>query len=391
MTTFTQQQKYAFLNEQKIAQYVKDLELFPQEAELHVVEISDGKINHVFRIYSEEHSVIYKQAVPYARTVGEDMPLPLERVRVEAEVLQQYEKILAGSVPAVLHLDTDLAILITEDMAPLEVGRTALLNDTESTHFAKDIGAFMATTMFYTSDFYLDSSTKKQKIQQFINAGMTGLTEELTFDRPYQVDESNFFEESLHEDVLWLSQDSKLHLEVAKLKRRFQNTKDALIHGDLHSGAIMLETGRTVVFDTEFACYGPFGFDLGQFVANLWINGIGKQTSKYDRYRQSLEVWYAFVERFTALWRTEAKERYTMVDGYLTAVLDEIREDMFGFAGCELIRRAIGIAQIPDLNHESDKNKRAANRRESVELGKYLIFNRQSIQSIEQLADWFKA
>ena len=390
MTIIHTKPTYAFLDEQDIAQYVKKIELFPQTAELQVVEISDGKINHVFRIYSKENSVIYKQAVPYARTVGKEMPLPLDRVRIEAEVLQQYEQILAGSVPKVLHLDTELAILITEDMAPLEVGRTALLNDTESAHFAKDIGAFMATMMFYTSDFYLDSSTKKQKIQQYINAGMTALTEELTFNRPYQIDTSNFFEDCLYEDVLWLSQDSKLHLEVAKLKRRFQNTKDALIHGDLHSGAIMLETNRTIVFDTEFACYGPFGFDLGQFAANLWINGIGKQTTKSIRYRQSLEMWYAFVERFTALWRTEAKERYTKVDGYLSAVLDEIQEDLFGYAGCELIRRAIGIAQIPDLNHEPDESVRAANRRESVELGKYLIFNRQSIQSIEQLKDWFK-
>ena len=62
---------------------------------------------------------------------------------------------------------------------------------------------------------------------------------------------------------------------------------------------------------------------------------------------------------------------------------------MLGYAGCELIRRAIGIAQIDDLNHEQDEQKRMERRKKVVELGKYLIMERNKIRSLEELENWF--
>ena len=89
--------QYQFLNEEGIIQYVKKHGFFREDENVSVTEISDGKINHVYRVTGEKQTLIYKQAVPYARTVGETMPLPLDRVRVEARVLQEYDRILPGS------------------------------------------------------------------------------------------------------------------------------------------------------------------------------------------------------------------------------------------------------------------------------------------------------
>lgn len=383
------QANYAFLNEEEIVNYVKKHELFKEHESVSVQEISDGKINHVYRLVGENHTLIYKQAVPYARTEGELMPLTLDRVRVEARVLQAYHKILPGSVPVVLLLDEGMAIVVTEDMAPMEVGRTALINGRETSVFAEDIGVFSAKTTFYTSDFYLNSTVKKEMNASLMNPGMRQLTEELVFDRPYRVDESNFYEDGMKNDVLFLSRDQKLRLEVAKLKHKFMTKADALIHGDLHSGAIFMGEDRTVVFDTEFACFGPFGYDLGNFIANLYLNGFGSPEFLTKRYNQSLETWYAFSDTFTKLWRNESADSYTQVDGYLTHVLQEIFSDMLGYAGCELIRRSIGLAQIDDLNLEKDEQKRMFRRKRAMELGKYLIVERHDISSLEELKNWF--
>jgi 5-methylthioribose kinase len=380
---------YKFLNEAEIVNYVKQHGLFREEEQVLVTEISDGKINHVYRLAGESKSVIYKQAVPYARTVGETMPLPLDRVRVEARVLQEYDRILPGSAPQVLLLDEVMAVLITEDMAPMEVGRTALINGTELTRFIKDTAEFSAQTIFYTSDFYLDPMVKKELNASLMNPGMRRLTEELVFDKPFNFHESNYFEDGLKNDVLFLSQDQRLRKEVAKLKHKFMTKADALIHSDLHSGAIFVSEEKTVVFDTEFACFGPFGFDMAHFIANLFINGIGSPQYEYKRYQQALETWYAFSAKFSELWRNESNEAYTQIDGYLTDLLEEIFSDMLGYAGCELIRRAIGIAQIDDLNHEQDEEKRMERRRKTVELGKYLIMERDKIRSLEELENWF--
>jgi 5-methylthioribose kinase len=381
--------KYIFLNEDEIVQYVKKHGLFLEQEQVSLKEISDGKINHVYRLTGEHGTVIYKQAVPYARTVGETMPLPLDRVRVEAKVLQAYDKILPGSVPQVFLLDEDMAIVVTEDLAPMEVGRTALINGTESPSFAEDIGVFSAKTIFYTSDFYMDPMVKKEMNASLMNPGMRQLTEELVFDRPFNFDESNFFEKDMKNDVLFLSRDQKLRLEVAKLKHKFMTKADALIHSDLHSGAIFMGENKTMVFDTEFACFGPFGFDLGHFIANLFLNGIGSPNFQSKRYQEALETWYAFTDTFTQLWRNESAEPYTQIDGYLSDLLEEIFTDMLGYAGCELIRRAIGIAQIEDLNFEKDDQKRMQRRKRAVELGKYLIIEHNNIRSLEELKDWF--
>lgn len=381
--------QYQFLNEEGIIQYIKKHGFFREDETVSVIEISDGKINHVYRVTGENQTLIYKQAVPYARTVGETMPLPLDRVRVEARVLQEYDRILPGSTPQVLLLDEAMAILITEDMSPMQVGRTALINGMESERFTRDVAEFSAQTIFYTSDFYCDPMVKKELNASLMNPGMRQLTEELVFDKPFNFHESNYFEAGLKNDVLFLSQDQKLRKEVAKLKHKFMTKADALIHSDLHSGAIFVSEDRTVVFDTEFACFGPFGFDMAHFIANLFINGIGSPKYEYKRYQQALETWYAFSAEFSELWRNESKEAYTQVDGYLTDLLEEIFSDMLGYAGCELIRRAIGIAQIDDLNHEQDEQKRMERRRKVVELGKYLIMERSKIRSLEELENWF--
>jgi len=188
---------YAFLEFDEIVKYVKKRGFFSEQEQVVVTEVSDGKINHVYRLTGEQKSLILKQAVPYARIVGESMPIPIDRVVLEAKVLQEYDNIIPGSVPKVLHLDEIMAIVVMEDMHPMEMGRTALNNGTESAIFARDIGVFSAKTSFYTSDFYLDPKLKKELNASFANPAMREMTEELSFDCPYNMHDSNFFEEGL--------------------------------------------------------------------------------------------------------------------------------------------------------------------------------------------------
>ena len=46
---------------------------------------------------------------------------------------------------------------------------------------------------------------------------------------------------------------------------------EALIHGDLHTGSIMVNQDETKVIDPEFAFYGPMGFDVGLLLANFFL------------------------------------------------------------------------------------------------------------------------
>ena len=58
---------YAFLEHDEIIKYVKRLGFFNEQEQVTVTEVSDGKINHVYRLNGEQKSLILKQAVPYAQ------------------------------------------------------------------------------------------------------------------------------------------------------------------------------------------------------------------------------------------------------------------------------------------------------------------------------------
>ena len=45
----------------------------------------------------------------------------------------------------------------------------------------------------------------------------------------------------------------------------------ALLHGDLHTGSVLVTPNTTHVIDAEFATYGPMAFDVGKFMANLLL------------------------------------------------------------------------------------------------------------------------
>ena len=55
------------------------------------------------------------------------------------------------------------------------------------------------------------------------------------------------------------------------------------------------------------------------------------------------KTWSYFVETFTKLWIGEGVEAYTKEKQWLPIILQNIFTDAVGFAGCELIRRTIGL------------------------------------------------
>jgi 5-methylthioribose kinase len=83
---------YHPLTEEEAVQYVRSKlpGFFPSDAQLFSREIGDGNLNLVFRVVDAAtgRSLILKQALPYARVVGESWPLTLDRARIESEALK---------------------------------------------------------------------------------------------------------------------------------------------------------------------------------------------------------------------------------------------------------------------------------------------------------------
>ncbi|BBB25593.1 S-methyl-5-thioribose kinase [Amphritea japonica] len=369
--------------------------LFSDQDRLQVEEIGDGNINFVYRVFSDSNSLIVKQALPYIRVIGEGWPLSQDRIRIECEALKLAAKNCQSVVPEVYGFAAEQCAIVMQDIGAYGSLRSALIERQKLPLVAEGIGCFLADTLFYTSDLYLGSIEKKALVQQFINPDLCKISEEVFFWDPYCDHERNNVNGLLRSDAEQLWQDVVLKREVARLKAKFLNQAEALLHADLHSGSVFANQSGIKVIDPEFAFVGPIGFDIGLIIANYLLNLSGQanlpgeQTERSD-YQQwllaSIEtIWDTFDQRFRDHIQQETQEPSLKLPEYIDWYMQELLADSLGYAGTEMIRRTIGVAHVDDVESISDPKKRADSERLSLVLGQILIKDRAGFRNIDQL------
>ncbi|GIP43236.1 methylthioribose kinase [Paenibacillus sp. J45TS6] len=372
----------------------KVLDLFDANSKLTCQEIGDGNLNLVFHITdtNSRNSVIVKQALPYAKIVGESWPLSLDRARIEREVLQEEYRICPGSVPQVYYYDDELALTIMEDLSDHVIMRKGLIEGNHYPLFSKHIGEFMARTLFYTSDLAMDQSLKKEKVKKFVNPDQCKITEDLIFEEPYRISERNNYSPSIEDEAEALRTDSELHLEIAILREKFLTEAQALLHGDLHTGSIFVTSESTKVIDPEFAYYGPMGFDIGAVLANLllhyvsipgWITDEAAASARAEELLLMVQnVWTEFESSFCDLWNQDVQDYMARTKGYQEFYITKLLQDSAGFAGSKMIRRIVGLAHVADIDTINNETIREQAERKALSIGKNLVKNHRRITSI---------
>ncbi|KEZ52671.1 S-methyl-5-thioribose kinase [Metabacillus indicus] len=385
-------QSYEPLTESAAVTLALRLGLFEEKSVLSCTEIGDGNLNLVFRITDQSNNgLIIKQALPYAKVIGESWPLTLDRARIESSAMLKQAETAGDYVPKIYYSDETLAITAMEDLSHLQIARAGLIEGKDFPLLGRHIGEFLGKTLFYSSDFALNPQTKKQLVKQFSNPELCKITEDFVFTDPFFDVESNSFEDELRPAAEAIWNDTELKLEVAKLKHKFLTEAETLVHGDLHTGSIFADDETTKVIDPEFAYYGPTGFDYGHFTANLLMNAISREEAKQQVLLDHIETaWTVFAEEFSKAWEKDGLEVYTGIDGYLSFILEKTFEDAVGFAGVEIIRRTIGLAHVADLDLIEPHDRKIEAKIRALELGKKLVKHRSSIKTPAQIADYFK-
>ena len=192
--------------------------------------------------------------------------------------------------------------------------------------------------------------------------------------------------------------------KVLDLKYKFMTQSDALIHGDLHTGSIMLNVDETYVIDPEFAFVGPFGFDIGALLANMVNNYIhhhvvsGDQEYKEWLLKTIYEILEMFDEKFFELWDLQ-KDSALITDGYIddstleqykSQFLKSILQDSVGFAGCKMARRVFGVAGVEDIRGIKDKELRSKAEALALEIAREFVLKYDSIDSVSQVIEIIK-
>ncbi|MEO5757030.1 MAG: S-methyl-5-thioribose kinase [Mesorhizobium sp.] len=373
-----------------------------------VREVGDGNLNLVFIVDGASGSAVVKQALPYVRLVGDSWPLPLKRSFFEYHALTRQEARAPGSVPAIYHFDEGQALIIMEFLSPHVILRRALIDGRQLPDIAQDIGLFMARTLFRGSDLHMATKDRKADLALFAdNVELCDITESLVFSDPYFDAKMNrHTSPQLDSLVAELRADRDLKVEAQRLKHLFAANAETLLHGDLHSGSIMVTDVETRMIDPEFAFYGPMAFDVGILLANFWMSFFSQRGHEQDGRRDAMrayllevtvETWRVFRAEFSHLWRTERTGMLYQkslfedqgdrlgAEQALDHVLHSIWTDLLGFAGIEVHRRILGLAHNADFETIADEDLRASCEAKALKFGRHLAVNRRQIHSIDEV------
>ncbi|MCL8483537.1 MULTISPECIES: S-methyl-5-thioribose kinase [Bradyrhizobium] len=372
-----------------------------------ITEVGDGNLNLVFIVKGTSGGLAVKQALPYVRLVGESWPLPLSRAHFEHLALTHQGRLAPGLVPAIIHHDPALALTAMELLEPHIIMRKGLVAGAIYPAFVDHITTFMARTLFFSSDLALSAAAKKEAIASFAgNHALCKITEDLIFTDPYRSAEQNRWTSPwLDATAADIRADLDLHVAVSRLKLQFLSRAEALIHGDLHTGSIMVTETETKVIDPEFAFYGPMGFDVGAVLANLlmaYFASVGHERSPGER--EAFEswvlstvdqVWSGFAGKFLELWRSESTgDAYPLslfpgeagaarLEAERQAYMARLFQDTVGFTAAKIIRRILGLAHNIDFELIADERRRASCEARALRLARTLMVETASFTTIE--------
>ncbi|MDX6751165.1 S-methyl-5-thioribose kinase [Geminicoccaceae bacterium 1502E] len=414
MTASVPSRAYAELNEMSLAAYIAEtaeLQAFfaGGDDRLEITEIGDGNLNLVFHVRRGRRALAIKQALPYARVSGGSRTLTRERIHFEKLALEQAARRTPEHVPAIHHFNDELSLLCLEFLEPHIIMRKGMMAGTVYPHFAEHMARFLAEGFFATSDLALKAAEKRLMAARFSrNTELCEITERLIFTEPYTDSPHNrWTSPALDEAVAAIRADTALKLAVSRLKLRFMTCSEALLHGDLHTGSIMLTETDTRVIDPEFAVFGPMGFDIGVLVGNLLLSFFAqyayeREPDERHAYRQWIlatieALWDGFAARFAELWLKEqtgdafpaslfdTRDARAGLEDECRLCLERVLADTMGFAGAEMIRRVTGRAQNIDLESIADPARKGHSEGLALELARHMVTAGGGIGSMKEL------
>jgi len=294
-----------------------------------------------------------------------------------------------------------------EDLADCEIMRKPLVARQRFPHFVDHLSTFLARTLFFTSDLCLPGVQKKALLLKNINPDLCKLQEDFVYSNPFMDSPENKWNPLINEEVRGVRNNAPLKLAICEMKEQYMTHAQALLHGDLHTGSIMLNERMTKVIDPEFAFFGPMGYDVGAVLENLVLNYLShfahtpdpEDRAEYQEYLLSTVqgIWTEFARKFDELWIGNKGGELPPVKfwdfpGGLEAFgdfrrryLQHVLRDTAGHGGCKMLRRIMGIVSVWDLTSILDLKKRAAVERLAIRIGSRWVLERNRIHSADDM------
>jgi 5-methylthioribose kinase len=276
-----------------------------QERILSIEKPGEGNMNVVLRIRTNTRSFIVKQSRPFVQKY-QDITAPIERIDVEFQFYKAVtNKVIAPHIPKILAYNVDNYLLILED-----------LGDCKDMSYLYDDRTMRSSQMHELIDIAAEIHKSKPTAYPE-NMDLRLLNHQHIFVLPFLKD-SDFhlddIQNGLQELALIYRHDGALKTEISKIGEQYLSKGDTLLHGDYYPGSWMTKENHTYVIDPEFSFMGFAEFDIGVMAAHsimISMNTDCLETIK-NRYPKKLNA----------------------------KLLAQV-------AGIEIMRRLIGLAQLP--------------------------------------------
>lgn len=357
--------QYAFLTVEEVPEYIRSRSKLSEQIDADnlksVDEIGDGNLNLVFIAKDASgRGVVLKQALPYVRMTGEGWPMTPERSRFEIQSLEAHGALVPELVVKVLDQEPGRFIFAMEDLSNHRVWRGALNEGQIHNGVASEVGRYIGAVAFGTSVFGADRLQLAAQQEKSVNPELCVITEDLVFTEPWAGADRNQWLPGNDPDVAEFQADSDFGKAMAAAKYMFMTHSECLLHGDLHTGSIMVrkpegsnQADSVKIFDSEFAFYGPVAFDMGATWANYAIAGARAYALGEDeRAKWCLdlitETWDGFEAEFRRRWPARQDTRL-WDDSFLEELLLRWRSESWLFAAAKMSRRIIGAAKTRDI------------------------------------------
>lgn len=283
----------------------------------------DGNMNRTLRAELPARSLILKQAVPYVAKYPQ-IAAPVRRLESEAAFYRLISgcEALARHTPALLGEDRGSHLLCLEDL-----GDTGDLTFLYAIQHGTQYGAagsaaaaralpLLAQWLAALHALPVDAGAVPDNID------MRLLNHAHLFEVPFDPENGVDLPALLRSMQAELAGDPGVRRRAAELGdlylgRAPAHARPALLHGDFYPGSWLLGSdGRIAVIDPEFAFIGPPEFDAGVMLAHLRMAGL-----------DSSEIRRVY-------------DHYAAPAGFDQGLAD-------AFAAMEVVRRLLGVAQLP--------------------------------------------
>lgn len=288
--------------------------LAEDETVMTAAKAGEGNMNYALRVVTSRRSFIVKQARPWVEKYPH-IAAPFERGEVEIRFyrLIALRSAVRQAMPALLGADPGSGILVLEDL-----GQAADFTDLYRGGTLPE--AEMAYLVSYLAALHQPFATVDKSA--FRNRAMRALNHEHIFRLPLARDNGldlDAITPGLARAAAWLQEDQRYVRTVAALGELYlAEDGEALLHGDYFPGSWLQSKRGVKIIDPEFCFFGPAAFDLGCMLAHLHLAGQPG----------------TLIERLMPTYR----ERSGLA-------LSEQRARQF--AGVEIMRRLLGVAQLP--------------------------------------------